>query len=166
MNMSRVMSVDQSTRCSGYCLVENNEYVCSGVIDMSKSTLDTQERSFEMAKSIWKLIKKYKPDYLIIEDVQNQNSTKTVIVLARLQGLLLGYAEAHGVRTYILAPSVWRRELNYSQGPKVKRAELKQQSADYVKNKHGFVKSEDENEAIALNDAARKKFMIDDLWGN
>lgn len=164
--MSKVMSVDQSTRCSGYCLVEDNEYVCSGVIDMSKSTLDTPERSFQMAKSIWKLIKKYKPDYLIIEDVQNQGSTKTVIILARLQGLILGYAEAHGVQTHIVAPASWRSELNYTQGPKVKRAELKQQSADYVKKKYGFVKPEDENEAIALNDAARKKFAIDDLWGN
>lgn len=163
--MSKVMSVDQSTRCSGYCLVQDNEYVCSGVIDMSKSKLETSERSFEMAKSIWNLIKKYKPNYLIIEDVQNQNSTKTVVILARLQGLILGYAEAHGVKTHILAPSVWRRELNYSQGPKVKRAELKQQSADYVKSKYGFVKSEDENEAIALNDAARNKFQFDDTWG-
>lgn len=161
--MSKVMSVDQSTRCSGYCFVEDNEYVCSGVIDMSKSALETPERSFEMAKAIWKLIKKYKPDYLIIEDVQNQSSTKTVIILARLQGLILGYAEAHGVQTHILAPTVWRRELNYSQGPKVKRAELKQQSADYVKKNYGFVKSEDENEAIALNDAARQKLKIDDL---
>jgi Holliday junction resolvasome RuvABC endonuclease subunit len=164
--MSKVMSVDQSTRCSGYCFVEDNEYVCSGVIDMSKSELETPERSFEMAKAIWKLIKKYKPDYLIIEDVQNQNSTKTVIVLARLQGMIIGYAEAHGVQTHILAPSVWRRELNYSQGPKVKRADLKKQSADYVKNTYGFIKSEDENEAIAINDAARKKFEIDDLWGD
>lgn len=164
--MSKVLSVDQSTRCSGYCLVEDNEYVCSGVIDLSKSTLETPERSFEMAKAIWKLIKKYKPTILAIEDVQNQNSTKTVVVLARLQGLILGYAEAHGVETHILAPTVWRRELNYKQGPKVKRAELKQQSADYVSDKYGFVKTEDENEAIALNDAARKKLGIDDLWGD
>lgn len=166
INMSKVMSVDQSTRCSGYCLVEDNEYICSGVIDMSKSKLETAERSFEMAKAIWKLIKKHKPDYLIIEDVQNQGSTKTVIILARLQGLILGYAEAHGVHTYIVAPTSWRSELNYSQGPKIKRAELKQQSEDYVKKQYGFIKSEDENEAIALNDAARKKFAIDDLWGN
>ena len=159
--MSKVMSVDQSTRCSGYCLVEDNEYICSGVIDMSKSELETSERSFEMAKAIWKLIKKYKPEYLVIEDVQNQNSTKTVIILARLQGLILGYAEAHGVKTHILAPSVWRRELNYSQGPKVKRVELKKQSADYVKDKYNINVSEDENEAIAINDAARKKYKLD-----
>lgn len=161
--MSRVMSVDQSTRCSGYCLIEDEEYICSGIIDMSKSELETPERSFEMAKAIWKLINKYKPEYLVIEDIQNQNSTKTVIILARLQGMILGYAEAHGVQTHILAPTAWRRVLNYSQGPKVKRAELKKQSIDYVKNTYGLDLPEDECEAIALNDAARQKFDFDDL---
>lgn len=161
--MSRVMSVDQSTRCSGYCIIDDDDYICSGVIDMSKSELETPERSFEMAKAIWKLIKKYKPEYLVIEDVQNQNSTKTVIVLARLQGMILGYAEAHGVQTHILAPTAWRRVLNYSQGPKVKRAELKKQSIDYVKNTYGLDLPEDECEAIALNDAARQKFDFDDI---
>lgn len=161
--MSRVMSVDQSTRCSGYCLIEDEEYICSGIIDMSKSELETPERSFEMAKAIWKLIKKYQPEYLVIEDVQNQNSTKTVIVLARLQGMILGYAEAHGVQTHILAPTAWRRVLNYSQGPKVKRAELKKQSINYVKDAYGLDLPEDECEAIALNDAARQKFDFDCL---
>lgn len=164
--MSKVLSMDQSTRVSGYCLFQDGEYVCSGVIDMSKSKLDTPERSFEMAKSLWKVMKKYKPDYLIIEDTQEQGNIKTVITLARLQGMIIGYADAHGVKTHILLPSQWRKVLGYSQGPKVKRAELKQQSIDYVKKKYGLDLPEDECEAIALNDAARRKFVIDDLWGN
>ena len=164
--MSKVISFDQSTRVSGWSLFEDGEYVCSGIVDMSKSQLETTERSFMMAKRLWKILKEHQPDYLIIEDTQEQGNVKTVIVLARLQGMIIGYAEAHGIKTHILLPSQWRKVLGYAQGPKVKRAELKKQSADYVKNKYGFVKSEDENEAIALNDAARQKFAIDDLWGN
>ena len=160
--MSKVLSLDQSTRVSGYCLFEDDEYVCSGVVDMSKSKLDTYNRSFEMAKALWKIIKKHKPDYLVIENVQAQSGVQTVIILARLQGMIIGYAEAHGVETYILLPTEWRAQLKYSQGPKVKRAELKQQSIDYVKNKYGFDRPEDECEAIALNDAARMKFDFDD----
>lgn len=158
--MSKVLSMDQSTRVSGYCLFQDDEYVCSGTIDMSKSKLDTYERSFEMAKALWKIIKEYNPDYLIIEDTQQQNNVQTVITLARLQGMIIGYAEAHGVKVHILLPSQWRSVLNYSQGPKVKRAELKKQSIDYVKDKYGFKKPEDEAEAIALNDAAREKFWL------
>ena len=164
--MPKVLSMDQSTRVSGYCLCNDGKYVCSGIVDLSKSKLETPERSFEMAKALWKVIKKYKPDYLIIEDTQQQSNVQTVIVLARLQGMIIGYAEAHGIKVHILLPSQWRKVLGYSQGSKVKRAELKQQSIDYVKNRYGFDLSEDECEAIALNDAARKKFELDDLWGD
>lgn len=165
----RVMSLDQSTRVSGYSVFDDGEYVCSGVIDKNKSELPTYERSFEMARDLWGIIKKYKPDHLILEDVQQQNSVNTVIILARLAGMIIGYAEAHGVQVHILLPTQWRKALEYSQGPKVKRQELKQQSLDYVREHYGFVKTEDENEAICINAASHKIYNFldeDDIWGD
>ena len=161
----KVLIFDQSTKCSGWAYFLDREYVSSGAIDMSKSKLDTDERSFEMAKELWKVIKKYKPDELVIEQVQNQSNTKTVIILARLAGMLVGYAEAHGVKTHTVEPSKWRSALSYNQGPKVKRAELKQQSIDYVKEHYGLELSEDECEAICIGDAAHKIFDFE-IWGN
>lgn len=135
---------------------------------MSKSKLETDKRSFEMAKEIWKIIKKYKPQELVVENVQQQSSPSTVIILARLAGMIIGYAEAHNVHVHILLPSQWRKALGYSQGAKVKRQELKQQSIDYVKNNFGLDLSEDECEAICINKAAHKiyHFLDDDIWGN
>lgn len=152
----RVVSFDQSTRCSGYAVFEDGKYVASGVIDMNKSQLETDKRSFEMAKEIWKVIKKYNPQALVIENVQQQSSPSTVIVLARLAGMIIGYAEAHNVHVHILLPSQWRKALGYSQGAKVKRQELKKQSIDYVKNNLGLELSEDECEAICEGIAAHK----------
>ena len=154
----RVLSMDQSTRCSGYACFEDGKYIESGVIDMNKSKLDTPERSFEMAKALWKIIKKYNPEHLVIEDTQQQNNIKTVITLARLQGMVIGYAEAHKVNVHILLPSQWRAALLYLQGPKIKRAELKQQSIDYVKNNLGLDLQEDEAEAVSEGIAAHKIF--------
>lgn len=164
--MSRVLSFDQSTRLSGYAYFEDGQYVESGVVDMSKSQLETDKRSFKMAKELWKVIKKYKPEYLILENVQQQSSVSTVIILARLAGMIIGYAEAHNVHTHILLPSQWRKALRYSQGAKVKRQELKQQSIDYVRNNLGLELSEDECEAICINEAAHKiyNFSGDDIW--
>lgn len=156
--MAKVLSLDQSTRLSGYCYLENGQYINSGVIDMSKSKLETDKRSFEMAKSLCKIIKKYNPEYLVIEDTQQQNNVKTVITLARLQGMIIGYAEAHKINVHILLPSQWRAALSYSQGPNVKRAELKQQSIDYVKQNLGLDLQEDEAEAVAEGIAAHKIF--------
>lgn len=162
----KMLALDQSTRVSGWAFFEDNQYVESGVVNLSKSELDTYERSFEMAKALWRIIKKYKPDNLIIEETQQQSNVQVVIVLARLQGMLIGYAEAHGVKTHIITPSSWRAALHYRQGKGIKREELKQQSLDYVKNKYGFSCSEDENEAIAIGDAAIiKYFSEDDIWG-
>ena len=157
----RVVSMDQSTRLSGYAVFDDGKYVESGVIDMSKSKLETDKRSFEMAKELWRIIKKYKPQYLILEDVQQQSNPKTVIILARLAGMIIGYAEAHNIRVHILLPSQWRKVLGYSQGAKIKRQELKQQSIDYVKNNLGLDLSEDEAEAVAEGYAAHKIFRFE-----
>lgn len=156
--MTKVLSIDQSTRCTGWACFIGGIYLDSGIIDMSKSKLETNERSFEMAKSIWKVIKKFKPTHLILEDVQQQSNAKTMIILARLSGMVIGYAEAHGVKTHILQPAKWRAALSYSQGSKVKRAELKQQSIDYVKEHFNLDLTEDECEAIAEGIAAHKIF--------
>lgn len=158
----KVLSLDQSTRCSGFAYFEDGKYIESGIIDMNKSKLDTPERSFEMAKSLWKVIKHYKPEHLVIEDTQQQNNVKTVIILARLQGMLIGYAEAHKVKVHILLPSQWRAALSYSQGPKVKRAELKKQSIDYVKVNLGLDIQEDEAEAVCEGIAAHKIYNFDE----
>ena len=159
--MFKVLSLDQSTRVSGWAYFCDGRYIESGVIDLSKCELETDKRSFEMAKEIWKIIKKYNPEYLVLEDTQQQNNVKTVITLARLQGMIIGYAEAHKVKVHILLPSQWRSALGYTQGPKVKRAELKQQSIDYVNNGFGLLKTEDECEAIAEGVAAHKIYKWD-----
>lgn len=164
--MAKVISLDQSTRCSGYAFFLNGEYVESGIIDMSKSKLDTDERSFEMAKELWEVMRKYKPNVIILEDVQKQTSVAIVKILARLQGMLIGYAEAHGAKVHILLPSQWRKAVEFNQGPKVKRAELKQQSIDYVKEHYDLALTDDESDAICLGVAAHKIFDFDNLWGD
>lgn len=156
----RVVSIDQSTRCSGYAVFNDDKYVESGVIDMNNSKLETDKRSFEMAKELWKVIKKYKPEILFIEDVQQQSNAKTMIVLARLAGMIIGYAEAHDVEVHVIPSSQWRSMLGFKLGAGIKRHELKKQSIDYVKETYGIDAPEDQAEAIALGAGAYKKFLL------
>lgn len=157
----RILSFDQSTKCTGFGLFQDGQYVESGVIDMSKSKLETDERSFEMAKEIWKIIKKHKPQYVVLEGVQQQSNSAVMIILARLQGMIIGYAEAHNVHVHILPSSKWRGAMSYQQGPKVKRQELKQQSIDYIQEHLGLSLPEDECEAIVLGIASHKIFNFE-----
>lgn len=160
----RVLAFDQSTRVTGYSVFEDGQYIKSGVIDLHKIT-DTDERSKQMGVEICKIIEDNKPSVVIIEEVQQQSNVSTVIKLARIQGVAIGFCAAHNIDLHILTPSKWRAALHYKQGPKVKREELKQQSRNFVKNTFGLtIKSEDENEATAINEAAHRIYGWHDDW--
>lgn len=162
----RILSMDQSSTKSGYCIFENEKYAFSGLVDKSKNK-DTDARVIEMGLALCNKISEFNPDKIIIENVQQQSGVSTVILLARLQGFILGFASAHNIPVEILGPSKWRSALGYKQGAGVKRKELKQQSLDYVKRMGLSIKSEDECEAVCINQAAHKifNFSEDDFWG-
>lgn len=155
-----VLAFDQSTNLTGFSLFQDGQYITSGVIDKHKIK-GADERIAEMGLAICKLIKEYKPDVVTIEDTQNQSNVKTVIFLARLQGCVILYCASKGIKLNILRPSEWRSALEYQQGPKVKREVLKQQSKDFVKNHFGLeLESEDEIEAIAINEATHRIYEL------
>ena len=157
----KVLAFDQSTRVTGYSVFDDGKYVKSGVIDLHKIT-DTDERSKQMGLEMCKVIEGTKPDVTIIEEVQQQSNTATVIKLARIQGVAIGFCAAHNIDLHILRPTEWRSALGYKQGPKVKREALKQQSLDFVKNNFGLELIEDEAEAVCINEAAHRIYRFED----
>lgn len=152
----KILAFDQSSTVSGYCLLDDGNIVESGMI--KKSGKDRDKRVAEMSMAICAKIDDLKPDLVVIEDVQDQNSIATVILLARLQGMILGYCYAHGIRVEILAPSQWRAKLKFKQGQGVKREKLKEQASDYVAEHFELLAEIDQAEAICIGVAANKTF--------
>lgn len=160
----RVLAFDQSTRVTGWSVFDDFHYTSSGVINLQKIE-DTTKRSKQMGLEICKIIESYMPNEVIIEEVAMQSNVDTLKKLARIQGMAIGFATAHNISTHILEPTRWRAALHFKQGPKVVRKELKQQSRDFVKNVLGLnIKSEDENEATAINEAAHRIYGWADDW--
>ena len=155
----KILSFDQSSTNSGYCLYEDGNIITSGFIDKHKIK-NSDERIMEMGVAICKKIKELEADFITIEHIQNQSNTATVILLARLQGFIIGWCYTHKIRVEIMEPAKWRSSLSFKQGPKVKREELKKQAMDYVIKHFGMTDcSEDQCEAICMAVAASK------LWG-
>lgn len=151
----KILSFDQASVVTGYALFDNGQYVDSGVIKKNKD-MPIAERVPSMALSICTKIKEVKPDAVIIEDIQNQNSVKTVIDLARLQGGIIMYCANKGIPIEIYHPSTWRKTLQFTQGSKTKRDDLKKQATEYIKGLGFDIASEDESEAICINLAAQQ----------
>lgn len=158
----KILAFDQSTKITGWSFFESSRYVDSGVIDLHLSKDITEKRSEKMAVEICSLIENHKPDVVIIEEVAMQSNAKTLKLLARIQGVAIGFCAAHNIKLYILEPSKWRSALHYCQGSGVKREALKQQSLDYVKNNLGFDFTEDQSEACCINIAAHKIYGFDE----
>lgn len=151
----KILSFDQASVTTGYCLFDGDTYIDSGVITKNKS-IPIEERVPAMALAICKKIKEVGPDVVIIEDVQNQNSVKTVVDLSRLQGGIIMYCASKGIPIHIYHPSQWRKALNFVQGTKTKRDDLKKQATEYVKGLGFNIESQDESEAICINLAAQQ----------
>ena len=159
----KILAFDQSTKVTGWSVFVDGQYVDSGVIDLHLCKDATEKRSTKMAVEICKLIENSRPDVVVIEEVALTSNAQTLKLLARIQGVAIGFCAAHNIPLHILEPTRWRSALNCRQGPKVKREELKQQSKDFVKEHFGFGKfSEDRCEAICINEAAHRLFGWDD----
>lgn len=165
--MPKILAFDQSTKISAYSIFVDGEYVECNKIDLSKMK-NTSDRIRAMGVELCKIIKKYNPDKVVIEEVAQQSNALTLKLLARIQGIIIGFCAAHKIETYIIEPSKWRSTLHFRQGAGVKREELKQQAIDYVKDTYHLSVSEDECEACCINEAAHKIYDFvneDDLWG-
>ena len=165
--MSKVLNFDQSTKLSAYSLWIDGQYKESGCIDLHKIK-DTSERVRAMGVELCKIIEKYSPDKVVLEEVAQQSNALTLKLLARIQGIIIGFCAAHNIETYIVEPSKWRSKLHFKLGSGVKREELKAQAIQYIKNVYGLELSEDECEAICIGDAAHKIYNFsdeEDIWG-
>lgn len=158
--MSKVLSFDQSTKLSAYSWWIDGKYIESGYIDLHKNK-NTSERVKKMGIELCNIITKYQPDNVIIEEVTQQSNPQTLKLLARIQGIIIGFCAAHDIDTYIIEPSKWRSILQFKIGAGVKREELKDQAIKYIKDKYDLDLSEDECESVCIGEAAHKIYNIE-----
>lgn len=147
----KLLSIDQATVKTGIALRDDNTLVAQELINLTKT--DKSERVDAMAAELHSRIHKYKPHFVVFEDVALQSNPATLMLLARLQGAIIGFCVLYNIPYEILKPPNWRKILGFTQGQGIKRNELKKQAVAYVKNKYGLNLSEDVCEAVCIGDA-------------
>lgn len=149
----KLLSLDQATTKTGIAIHEDRELIVYDLINLEKKKIEISERVGVMGEKICALIRKNKPDCVVIEDVALQANVSGVINLARLQGIITGYCREHGTPCVILKPSNWRKMLGFKQGRGVERKCLKNQAKEYVMSNYGLKLCDDVCEAICIGDA-------------
>ena len=154
-----ILSFDQSSNMTGYCVYKNEELLSHGVLNLKDITKKsygetTYDEKVENVRMFLKrCIKEYNINLVVFEDVQKQLSMQTYKQLSYLQGVLKNYCYSNNIPYAILKPSEWRSVLNI----KVKkRVEVKANAIKYVKDKFGLDTGEDESESICIGLATIK----------
>ena len=142
----KLIAFDQSTTRSGFCVMElgTARIIESGVIIPNKND-ETIDRIIYTIKRCLNLVRTNGVAFVFIEGVQNQRNPKVFEVLAKLAGSLEIMLYESGYLVNVVKASEWRRRVGIKNR---KRADVKKEAIEMVKELYGLDVSEDESEAI------------------
>lgn len=151
--MSKILiALDESTTCTGYAVFGDGELIEHG--NFSFKSKDVLERVSLIMEEIEELIKTYKPDNMVIEDVQITMNAATAKSLLGLQFMIEVYAHRNNISCETYRTTKWRKILGLSNSRALDRKAKKQETIAYVKDKYGIeILKDDESDAIAIGTA-------------
>lgn len=147
-----ILSLDQSSKCSGYAIFINGKLSTFGKFTFDEDDLDV--RLWKIRNKVLSLIDTYSPNEIVYEDIQQQsnvsNNVQTFKILAEVFGVLSElFTELQITHTPILASS-WKSTL----GIKGKtRTEQKHNAQQYVLDTFNQKVVQDVADAICIGQA-------------
>ena len=159
----RVLAIDNATYKTGYAIFEDGKYIHGGVKQTKKN--DTAVRITEMKQWFVSMLLLWDIDVVGLENVQYQGNPQTLIVLAKLLGVLesAAYEITHKV-PYIVPSVTWKSH----SGVKGKNRDKQKENAQkVVKARYGITVSSDLADAILLGRyvCGEDKFGEPVKWG-
>lgn len=98
-----ILSIDSGIEKTGYAIFKNKNYVNSALIKTSKNE-NTEIRLLKIYLDLKKIIKKYSPDKIIIEQLFFFKNQKTAIKVSQSQGVVLLLAAQNKITVEFLTP--------------------------------------------------------------
>ena len=154
MKSCRLISIDSSTKSTGYSLFVNGKFHDQHTIDHSE-TKDGQKRLAEMMNDLNKMIDDQFPDIVVWETPVVIRNPQTQRDLSMLAGAIMGKCIERNVFYYQFRPTEWRKLVS-GKDEKLprKRDELKIWGRNKVKELFGIeVENDDESDSILIGQA-------------
>lgn len=107
--VTKMVSLDTSSRASGWAYWENGNLTDYGVFDYSKMK-DKEARLDTMCISLCNLLKEHKPDIIVIEMTVVEKNAGTQRLLSEIVGVVRGWHIITGASEFVrLRPTEWRK---------------------------------------------------------
>ena len=158
-----MLSLDTSSSKTGWACFEDAKYKSSGVINFDTNEFkkkykgNSDKRVEDMCLAIFDLLKKYKPDIIVIEKLNVGRNMVAVRHLCKVIGVVYCYSILNDCYYHEIQASQWRSQIGI-QGKNRKRDEYKQLAIEYVKNILGIDVTDDEADSICAGIGYIKMF--------
>ncbi len=161
----KILSLDLSTKSSGFAIGQNESLEAHGCI--TASSRDVIKRIIKMRNQLSKIIKNNKIDKIIMEEVRPEYNSHTNKILMWLQAVIViaAYEINPKIEFQFNGATSWRAALKIKQGRGIKRDQLKNSDIQYVFNKYGIKVNDDQADAICILDAYWINFNNELNWG-
>lgn len=145
-NGYRIIAFDQATENFGLSVFDDGKLV---FFNLYTFVGNFNSRLLQIKKFVEDIvIKEWKPDYIVMEDIQYQyGAVLTFKILAMLLGVLELLCNEHSIAYEVVSPNVWRK---YAGTCGKTRLQEKQLSVAMVKEKYGVKVNNDVAEAILI----------------
>lgn len=152
----KILSLDLSTKSSGWAIFEDKKLINHGCITFSST--DLIKRIHKMTDEIKQiLINNQKIEKIIVEEVRpeggygvgNQKTHKALMWLQAAVAFLI-HDNFSLVEIEYIYPSSWRAKLGIKNGRGIKRTTLKEADITFVKNTYNILVNDDEADAICI----------------
>ena len=144
----KILAIDQSSRCNGYAIFENDQLIDSGTFTLMPD--DVGERLVQLRNEIIKFIQYNQIDVVLFEDIQLQSGmagVTTYKVLAEVFGVIQELVTELGIEYHIVHSQTWKSALNIKGKA---RAEQKKNAQAYVNNTYNIKVTQDAADAICI----------------
>lgn len=152
--MSKILSLDTSTKVTGYAVYNDGELVRYSSIDKSEIK-DGDVRLRLMISELITLVEREAPDTVVVEETVVTRNPQTQRMLSMILGAVLGVCVSYNFNYCALRPTQWRKAVRGDDEklPR-KRDELKKWSINKVNELFGIQDiGDDISDAILIGQA-------------
>lgn len=147
----KVLGLDPGTAIVGYGLIEQKDDLTLRVVDfgclLTSKEQEKNERLFELFRDLGKLLRKFKPDQVVLEELFFFKNFKTALAVAEARGGLILCAKNQGLPIFEYTPLEVKQALtSYGRAPK---AQVQKMVKEVLNLKHE-VKPDDAADALAV----------------
>lgn len=146
--MANILALDQSSRISGFAIFTDGKLAEYGTFTMDDESIPI--RLVKIRNKVIELVKKYKVDKILLEDIQMQqqvNNVATYRVLAQVLGVLEELCAEKGWPHDIVHSQTWKSALDIKGRD---RAAQKRNAQQWVLDNYGVKPAQDACDSICL----------------